>query len=80
MKIKRKDLLIAVILIIALFLLSRLIPSGKTYYEPKKYLRTVEDKIDGVVTRIVEGKNLFGVVVDNNESIIYPFTYIHLPI
>ena len=74
---KWKNLLIAFIVVIALLLLSRLIPySKKVYYDPPKYLKTIEDKIDGNVTRIVEGKNFFGVVLDSNERIIYPISYI----
>lgn len=73
---KTKNLLIVITIIVALFLLIKVIPfSKKPYYKPKKYSRTVEDKIDGVVTRIVEGKNLFGIVINNNEKVIYPFTY-----
>jgi hypothetical protein len=73
---KWKDLLTAIIIIIILFFLDRVVRFQKNfYYEPQKYLRTRNDRLNGIVIRIVEGKNLFGVVINNNNETVYPFTY-----
>jgi len=74
---KIKDVLKGLLGVVIFFLLIKIIFfSAKPYYEPKKYLKTIEKKINGEVTRIVVGKNFFGVVIDNEQDSIYPLTYL----
>jgi hypothetical protein len=52
-----------------------LFSSGKPYYEFEKYKKTIDSPISATVTRIIEGKNFFGVQFGADSSNYYAFTY-----
>jgi hypothetical protein len=74
--VKRKKIIAGLGFIILFIIAINLIPRpDKVYYEFEKYRETIDSPISGKVTRIIEGKNFFGVQIGSDSNNYYGFTY-----